>query len=333
MTDGLYEQYKEALRRGHVAGLRGRIEDAVTAYDLAASLAPSRPVPHVSKGAALFRAGRFDAAVAAYDVALRLAPGDEAALSGRAETLIRAGRRTDAAEALDLLATIQEGDGRLADACDTARRALEQAESKTRRRHVEALTRTLERTIGDLASEVALSKALKVLEGTLPALSHAPARTEGAGSHGARPVPKRIIHGSAGPTGPGGTAARAPKMPTEADLPRLLADAETALGSGDVPTACDRLLSIASIHLAADRLEAALDMCYQALAIAPADTEIHLALVEAYVARGWLAPAQEKLLLLGRLLELAGDDAGRMRLCGVIAARFPDDPQLRSLCA
>ena len=340
MTQGLYESYKDALRRGHAAALRGSVDVAVTAYDAAAALAPGRPVPLTSKGAVLARAGRLDEAIAAYDAALRLAPRDEPALGGLSEVLIRAGRRRDAAESLDLLATIQEADGRIADACDTARRALEQAESKIRRRHVEALTRTLERTIGDLASEVALSRALKVLEGTLPALSHAPAPHEPASSAqvARRGVPTRIIHGSgrataagspATPQDGGALAAR----PGESDLPRLLAEVEAAAAADDDATACDRLLAIASVHLAAARLEAALDACYQALAIAPDDTDVHLALVEAYVARGWLAPAHEKLLLLGRLLALAGDEAGRARLCAVIAARFPGDAELAALCA
>ena len=319
MTEGLYERYKEALRRGHVAGLRGRVDQAVAAYEEASAMAPSRAVPHTSRGGVLARADRLDEALAAYDAALRLVPRDEAALVGRAEVLIRDNRRAEAADTLDLIAEIQESERRLADACDTARRALEQAESKTRRRHVEALARTLERTIGDRASEVALARALKVLEGTLPALSHVPVRR----------VPPRVTASAAAGPKP------APEVvpPGESDLPALLAEAEAAIVVGDVATACDRLLAVAGIHLAAHRLEAALDACYQALAIAPAATDIHLALVEAYAARGWFAPAQEKLLLLARLLDLDGDTAGRERLCAVVAARFPDDPRLAALCA
>ena len=317
MTDGLYERYKDALRRGHVAGLRGQVDEAVAAYLEASSLAPGRAVPHTSRGGVLLRAGRLNDALAAYDAALQLIPRDEAALIGRADALARDNRRAEAADTLDLIAGIQEGEKRLADACDTARRALELAESKTRRRHVEALARTLERTIGDRASEVALSRALKVLEGTLPALSHVPVR---------RVPPRPPVIEEPGPP---------PEVlpPGEEDLPSLLAEAEAAIAVGDVATACDRLLAVAGIHLAADRLEAALDACYQALAIAPAATDIHLALVEAYAARGWFAPAQEKLLLLARLLDLDGDAAGRERLCAVVSSRFPDDPRLAALCA
>ena len=318
MTDGLYERYKDALRRGHVAGLRGRVDEAVAAYADASALAPSRAVPHTSRGGVLARAGRLDEALAAYDAALRLIPRDEAALVGKAETLIRANRRAEAADTLDLIAGIQESAGRLADACDTARRALEQAESKTRRRHVEALARTLERTIGDRASEVALRVRSRSWKGRFRLSAMCPVR---------RVPPRAAIVGYSR------VRCRKRSPPGETELPALLAEAEAAIAVGDVATACDRLLAVAGIHLAAHRLEAALDACYQALAIAPAATDIHLALVEAYAARGWFAPAQEKLLLLARLLDLDGDEAGRERLCAVVAARFPDDPRLAALCA
>jgi len=44
MTEALYERYKEALRRGHVASLRGRPEAALAAYVEAATIAPV-PLP------------------------------------------------------------------------------------------------------------------------------------------------------------------------------------------------------------------------------------------------------------------------------------------------
>ena len=30
--EGLYERYKDALKKGHVAALRGRLDDALDAY-------------------------------------------------------------------------------------------------------------------------------------------------------------------------------------------------------------------------------------------------------------------------------------------------------------
>ena len=42
MSDAVYERYKEALRRGHVAAERGRFDAALAAYANAAGLAPDR---------------------------------------------------------------------------------------------------------------------------------------------------------------------------------------------------------------------------------------------------------------------------------------------------
>jgi tetratricopeptide (TPR) repeat protein len=85
--EALYERYKDALRRGHVASLRGRLEEALTAYAEAAAIAPERATPHTSAGTALVRRKRHGDALRHYDAALRLAPRDEAALLGRAQAL------------------------------------------------------------------------------------------------------------------------------------------------------------------------------------------------------------------------------------------------------
>ena len=139
MSEVLYEQYKDALRRGHVAALRGRLDAAAAAYREAARIAPDRALPYVGLGGVLTRLGRADDALTAYGLALDRAPSDEGAMHGRADVLASLGRRAEAAETLDRLALILERDGRLADACDVARRALELAESRGRRQHVESL--------------------------------------------------------------------------------------------------------------------------------------------------------------------------------------------------
>ncbi len=161
----LYERYKDALRRGHVAALRGRNDAAIDAYGEAASIAPDRALPHASMGGILAKMNRPADAVAAYERALALAPKDEVALRGIAETLARLGRRTAAADALDRLADALDDAGRLADATDAARRSLELAESRARRSHVEELTARLsEASPGDEAAQRALSQALRLLE-------------------------------------------------------------------------------------------------------------------------------------------------------------------------
>ena len=320
MTAILYERYKDALRRGHVAALRGKTDEAIGAYAEAISLAPDRPLAHVSRAGVLVKVGRLDEALAGYERALRLAPRDPGALGGRAEVLARLGRRTEAAMAFDDLADLHEVAGRIADACDTARRALEQAESKARRRHVEELTVVLRGAVGDKAAEQALARALLVLEETAPV----PARVAVAHGDGA---PVDAPGAGEGPDG----APEAEAVPV--DVTALTLEAEEALDVGDLATARDRLLAVAAAHQAAGRFAAALDACYGALAVAPSDPNLHLALVDLYLVRGWRALAADKLLLLGHLVELDGDATGRGRLCSMIATRFPEDARLAAICA
>ena len=42
MSEALYERYKDALRKGHVAALRGRHDAALEAYGEASRLAPDQ---------------------------------------------------------------------------------------------------------------------------------------------------------------------------------------------------------------------------------------------------------------------------------------------------
>ena len=129
-SEALYEQYKDALKRGHVASLRGRVDAALLAYAEAALIAPERSTPHTSAGTALLRRKRPGEAILHYEVALSISPRDETALLGRAQALAALDRRGEAANAFDTLAELQTGSGRLADAVDSARRALEFAEER-----------------------------------------------------------------------------------------------------------------------------------------------------------------------------------------------------------
>ncbi len=86
---------------------------------------------------------------------------------------------------------------------------------------------------------------------------------------------------------------------------------EEALEAGDLEEARRRALVAAIGHRAAGQFHAAMDACYQALAILPSDPDIHLLLAELYLDRGWRGPAADKLVLLGRLSQLTGDHATR----------------------
>jgi tetratricopeptide (TPR) repeat protein len=162
MTDDLYERYKEALRVGHVAVLRGSLEDAVDAYHKAASIAPSRALPHTSLGGVLLRLGHLEEALVEYAAAVGRAPHDEGALLGQAEALTIAGQRVDAAQALDHVSEVQEAAGRLPEAADTLRRALKLEDTTERSRRHRGLLREIRLSAGDQAAEQLLARALRL---------------------------------------------------------------------------------------------------------------------------------------------------------------------------
>ncbi len=165
MTDDLYERYKEALRVGHVAVLRGALGEASEAYRTAASIAPSRALPHTSLGGVLVRLGHLEEALVEFAAAVARAPHDEGALLGQAEALSIAGQRVDAALALDHVSEVQEAAGRLPEAADTLRRAMELEESAERSRRQRGLLRQIRLSDGDQASEQLLARALRLRDG------------------------------------------------------------------------------------------------------------------------------------------------------------------------
>jgi tetratricopeptide (TPR) repeat protein len=315
MSGSLYEGYKEALRRGHIAAVRGRLDVAVVAYREAARIAPDRALPYVGLGGVLARLDRVEEALAAYRTALDRSPDDEGALRGRADLLATVGRPAEAAGALDRLAGVLEQAGRLADACDVARRALELAESRGRRRLVQTLVGRLREASGDQTAADALARALSVLEIDPVA---APAAAEGA-----------EVEGAAVPAAPA-PAVNLPPRPDPLALGRAF---EAALDSGNIAEARKQAVATASAHRTLGQFHASIDACYEALAVAPADPGIHFVLAQLYVDRGWRTLAADKLVLIGRLADLNGDTATRARLCDLVVRRFPDDTRLTALCA
>jgi len=196
-SDELYELYKDALKRGHVASLRGEMDEALVCYAEAARIAPERSTPHSSAGTALLRRKRPVDALRHYDVALAMAPRDEAALLGRAQALAALERRGEAADAFDALAEIQAGIGRLADAVDAARRGLEMAEGRERRRTLERLITKLRVSEPDEPGRLALERALQVLDGqAVPPLKGGPAPTP---SSAATTVPAAVLPSATAP--------------------------------------------------------------------------------------------------------------------------------------
>jgi tetratricopeptide (TPR) repeat protein len=296
MSDALYERYKDALRRGHVAAARTRYDAALEAYGEASRLAPDRALPLIGVAGVLVRMGRGADAIAAYDAALDRSPADEAALRGRSDLLIEAGDRIGAAETLDRLALALDTPDRLVDAADAACRALELAESRGRRETVRSLADRLRSVSSDPIVERQLDRASRLLDGPL--------------------------------VGPGEAAPEAPFAPGAAT-----AEVEEA-AEGDDPEVTRRLALAASAgHRAAGNGVAAIDACYLALASNPADPALHLALAELYLDRGWDRTASDKLRLLARHARLTGDADATAQVCALAAARLSGDEGLASLCA
>lgn len=363
-SGSLYERYKDALRRGHVAALRNRNDAAVDAYGEAAEIAPDRALPHVSIGGILAKMNRLDDAIAAYERALGLAPRDEGALRGLADIHVRTGKRTDAAETFDRLADSLDAAGRLADATDAARRSLELAESRARRQHVEALAARLRAApTSDEAAQRALEGALRILA-PAPAEEMAPAEpvavepepvaAQAAPEPEAEPEPQpepvavddepelADLPADSEPAValdrtdepaplPDEVAADGPAEPVGLGI-ALGALAETALYAGD-PAALDHLLAAARAHRRAGRTSAALDAADLAIGVGPSDVDVHLLLAELYLDRGWRTLAVDKILLLGRLAELDADAEAKERLRTLVQERLADEPKVAGLIA
>lgn len=343
--EALYERYKDALKRGHVASLRGRLEEALTAYAEAAAIAPERSTPHSSAGTALLRGRRPADALRHFEIALRLVPGDEAALFGRAQALAMLDRRSEAADAFDSLADVRAAAGRLAEAVDAARRGLELAEARHRRRTLGLLIARLRQSEPDVPGRVALERALLVLDGEAPGPERDSETSGGAGTEpeadsgsadeeapefaaageraAAGPLVEPVLAGGEGPavdTAAGTVdesavvrAALDRDVPADADIEALARAAEAALEGGD-RAALALFLDLATASMRTGRADTALDACYVALSVAPDDVELHLALVELYDVHGWGSLAAEKLDLLARLAELDGDADGGARV-------------------
>jgi tetratricopeptide (TPR) repeat protein len=313
VSEAVYERYKDALRRGHVAGLRGRLDVALAAYVEAATIAPERALPHASIGAIYLRLERPADALVAFDAALQRASADEAALRGHADALAALGRRADAAEDLDRLSVVLEAAERLTDALDAACQALELAESRTRRRSVQRLV-DLVAAVDSEAARAAVERGTRSL-----ALGERPAGSEAGLADAVAP----------------GSPFESPQPPAPPEPPPdpivLIGRAAEALDRGDVTDARDGLISAGMWFARGGADDAALDACYQAVVLDPVDPTCHLALTDRYLERGWTGAAAEKLRLLGRLAMLADDPATFAQVRTIAQDRLAGEPGVREL--
>lgn len=311
MPDRIFERYKEALKAGHVAVLRGRLEEALAQYQLAAEIADERALPHASAGGVLLRLGRVDDALDAYARALGRAPRDEGALSGRAEALLAAGREREAAETLERLADVLASTDRKPEALIALRRALGYGETKRRRR-----------------THAALAQELGVPLESGPVTIHAPVDPEASGGDAVETSQEPAT----APAAPAEAEPAPSALPPPNPAPHVSA-AESALVGGDRRGAAVELIAAADAYAALDLIDAALDAALQALRAAPDAPEVHLGLARLYFRRGWRERGVETLLLLDRFLAIDGDPGSRAQLAETARRLGGADPRLATLLA
>lgn len=308
MSEPLFDQYKAALRRGHLAAIAGRLDEALDAYGEAARLVPERALPFASRGTVLHRLDRWPEAAEAFDLALRLSPDDEATLHARAAAREERGMHSGAAADFERLALVLDVAGRSHDAIEAAQKAI-----------------ALESTPARVALAARLADAA-TRAADLGARRDAARSAEGEAVAGAsEALAAEVAEGGAWPAidlpTPHPPALDGP--PPDPDA--LLSEAAELLEAGDVATASERMLTAVLVHRAAGRLDAALDICLQILSIAPGDPHVHIAIANLQLDHGWTVLAKEKIELLLRLTALTGDTQAEADVHGLAAERLRDE--------
>ena len=335
MTEALFDRYREALRAGHVAVLRGRLEVAAAWYREAAALASDRPVPRTALGSVELRLGQPDQALETFEAALAMAPTDDAALMGRAQALVVLQRPDDAAAAFDRLADAREAAGKHPDACDALRRALEIEPTPARRERYQGLTEELRREIGDAEAERALARAPGPVHAgpgvpatADPALDEPAIAEPSAGEATAAEMSGGSMPGAATIADETGTVAPPAAEPILAvDGDALVLAAQEAAGRGDARGAVAAAMAAARAFRAAGHPVAAVDACIEGLEAGPDDVDLHLLIAELAIERGAAGAAGDTYRGLLHLVEVDGDAVGRDRVLAAARHAFPDDPR------
>ena len=330
MTEALFDRYREALRAGHVAVMRGRLEAAVAWYREAADLASDRAVPRTSLGSVELRLGQPAQALESFDAALVLVPADDAALVGRAQALVVLERPDDAAATFDELADARRVAGKHPEACDALRRALEIQPTQARRERYRDLAEELRRVAGEAEAERALALAPVPLD-TQPEVAppvEAPADTVPAEESGAAAA--EVADESPGGAEAPETGGSVPGIDAAAryvDGDPLALAAEEAAARGDLQGAVAAAMAAARAYRAAGHPVAALDVCVDALGVGPGDVDLHLLIAELALERGASGFAGDTYRGLVHLVEIDGDAAARERILAAAREAFPDDPR------
>ena len=281
MSEPLFEQYKAALRRGHLAAIAGRLDEALDAYGEAARLVPDRALPFASRGTVLHRLDRWPEAAEAFDLALRTSPDDEATLRARASAREERGMHSGAAEDYERLAFVLDVASRGPDAIEAAQKAVALESTPARVALVTRLADAASRVAGPGARRGATSDVEVELARVVPPTAAEIARAE-----------QTTDPAQTWPLVDQPTPHPAPIEGPPPDPDALLNEAAELLEAGNVEGASEKMLTAALVHRSAGRLDAALDICLQLLSIVPGDPHVHLAIANLQLDHGWTAFAK-----------------------------------------
>ena len=322
MSGPLFEQYREALRRGHMSTLAGRFEDALEAYREAARLVPERTLALASQGTVLHKLDRWPEAAEVFDAALRVAPDDETTLRARGTAREERGMRSGAAADFERVAFVLDVAGRASEAAEAARRASELDATPARTALAERLARTVAGSPAETPRSAGAEPAAEEDQIELPPPPRIVAETDAEAARNANA-------NNPAESWPALDMPSAPPPPIVGpppDTEGLMAEAAALYDAGDAAGAGEKMLTAVAVHRAAGRLDAALDVCFQLLAIAPGDPHAHLAIANLQLDRGWTPLAREKIDLLVRLTSLTGDTQAEADVHGLAAERLRDEP-------
>jgi tetratricopeptide (TPR) repeat protein len=356
MARPLFEQYKDALRRGHVALLNDEFDVALAAYREAAALVPDRPLPFASIGGVLDRLNRPAEALNAYDRALTLTPDDAAIATARAAAAAAAPAVASVAATAEAARAVEPEPDPVPERVPEAEAVSEVAPAPTAEpiRQAAAVIPT-EDAAADAAAgaqraaeAAAEADALEAIRAALEprldegwALDDEPPASDDeaaadlgpadvAGTNEPPPIEAVMVDGQSNwPAIDLPSPPPAPLVGPPPDPAALQAEADALLDGGDSVAARDQLLLAVVVHRDAGRLDAALDSCLQLLAIAPGDPRVHLAIANLQLDRGWRPVATEKIELLLRLTSLSGDAPAEADVHLLAANRLRDEDPAR----